>query len=134
MTSAVTDYGVLFKKGTTTIAEVINVAPPKDTTPAVEATSHSSGGVREYISTLLTGLSEFQATLNFISDATQDQIRTDKAAGTVAAYSIVLPGGMGTWTGNAIITGFQPAAADAKSPKPLTASVWVQPTGAWTLS
>lgn len=134
MTSAVTDYGMLFKRSGTTIAEVINVAPPKWTNPAVEATSHSSSGVREYISAALKGLSEFTVTLNFISDATQDSLLTDFAAGTVGTYSIVLPGSMGTWSGSLIVTGFQPAAADAKSPKPLQAAVTVQPSGAWTLA
>lgn len=134
MTSAVTDYGILLKRSGTTIGEVVNITPPKRANPTVEATSHSSSGVREYISSALIGMSSFTASVNFISDTTQDTLYADIASGTAQSFSIVFPGSMGTWAGSAIVTEFAPQSADAKSPKALTGVFTFQPTGAWTLS
>ena len=133
-TCAVTDYGTLFKRASVTVGEVINIAPPKRSNPALDATSHSSGGNRERISSMLTDMAPFSVTVNFVSANTQDSMLSDIDAGTPQTYSIELPSSMGTWSGSALVTDFQPAAADAKSPKPLTATFTVAPTGDWTLT
>ena len=133
-TCAVTDYGTLFKRAGVTVGEVINIAPPKRSNPAMDATSHSSGGKRERISAMLVDMAPFNVMVNFVSAVTQDSMLSDIDAGVPQTYSIVHPGGMGTWAGSALVTDFQPAAADAKSPKPLTGTFTLAPTGAWTLT
>ena len=135
MTSSYTDYGTLLKRATVTIAEVIGIDPPEESNPVSEATSHSSSGYREYISQMLMGLSEFSCTINYFSDTTHDALHADMVAGTPVAFTIVLPNSLGTYTFNAIVTKFKVlSGADAKSRKPIQATVSFQPTGSYTFA
>ncbi len=135
MTSARTDYATLLKRSGTTIAEVTGIDPPEESNPAVEATSHSSAGYREYISQMLMALSEFTCTLNYFSDTTHDALHADMVAGTAQAFTIVLPGSLGTYAFNAIVTKFKAdSGADAKNPKPIQATITFQPTGSYSLT
>ena len=132
MTDALTNYGTLLKKATTVIGEVVVLDPPELLNEAVEATNHSSGGYREYIPSQLKELSEFTATVNFV---TASGIMNDVVAGTKATYSIEFPDdGTTTWTFDAYVTGFKPESADASSPEALKATVTFRPTGTVTIA
>ncbi len=135
MTSAYTDYGTLLKRATVTIAEVTAIDIPEESNPVSEATSHSSGGYREYISQMLRGLAEFSCSINYFSDTTHDALHADMVAGTAVAFTIVLPNSLGIYAFNAIVTKFKMISGDdAKSPKPIQATVSFQPTGSYTLT
>lgn len=132
MTSAITSFGTSLKRNGSTLAEVVSVDAPDYTQPAVEATNHSSSGVREFVSGMLAEMSEFKATLNLLS-ASITTLVGDLTAGSVIAYSIVFPDTTAQ-TFSAIVTGIKPLAADAQNPDALKMEVTFRPTGTLGLS
>ena len=132
-TEAVTNYGTLLKKDTTVLGEVVSIEPPELMNEAVEATNHSSGGWREFISGGLNELGEFTATVNFTSGVTISGFEADVIAGTVDSYSLTFPN-TAVWSFDALPTSFKPDTADAQTPDALTATITLRPTGATTLA
>jgi hypothetical protein len=135
--SAKTDYGTIFGKldsagAYPALGEVVTIDPPDFMTPAVEATNHSSGGVRQFISGGLSEMSEFKATLNMIP-ANVATLVTDKAAGTVGRYRIAYPDGTHQDFG-AIVTSIKPGQADAQNPDVLKAEITFRPSDSISLS
>lgn len=130
--SANTNYGVTLGEETstpgtyTTIGEVVSVDPPELLNPAVEATNHGSGGVRQYISGKLLELSEFKATVNQVP-ANMDALITFAEAGTVSNYQIGFPDGDKIQF-SALITGIKPMSADAQTPDAQKAEITFRPT------
>jgi hypothetical protein len=132
MTSSVTNYGTLLKKGAATLAEVVSIDAPEYTQPEVEATNHSSAGVREFVSSMLREMTPFKATMNQLDGGLATLI-ADMVAGTVAAYSITFPN-TDIQGFNALVTSVKPLGADAQKPDVLKAEVTFRPTGALSLS
>lgn len=132
-TTASSNYGTLLKKGSTVIGEIVTIDPPELINEAVEATSHSSGGWREFIPGGLKEVGEFSATVNFAANATVSGITTDLIAGTISSYTFEFPQGS-NWTFSGFVVGFKPESADAQSPEALTAEVKFRPTGQPTLA
>lgn len=132
-TVAVTNYGTLLKKATTVLGEVVSINPPKLTNATVEATNHSSGGWREFVSSMLRELEEFTAVVNFTPAVMVSGIVIDLQAGTKASYSITFPD-TSVWTSDCYVTGFAPETADAQNPDALKAEVTFRPTGTPTFA
>lgn len=132
MTSGITNYATLLQKETSTpgtyatIGEIVSVDPPELMNPEVEATNHSSGGVREYISGGLQELSAFKAVMNYVS-SDADTLIVRLAAGTKANYQVLFPNTQFIRFAS-LITGFKPLTADAQSPDVLKAEVSFRPT------
>jgi hypothetical protein len=131
MANEFTNYGTLIASGSVVIGEVTNIEPPEVQNPGVEATNHSSGGWREFIPSGLKELTEFSVTVNYIVSGSA--LLAKVTAGTVSSYTITFPS-TAAWTFNALITGFKPEAADAKSPDVLKAVLTFRPTGVGTLT
>ncbi len=111
-TTAKIGFGVLFKRSSTTIAEVTDVVGPGYTRDTVEAThTESPNNFKEYLSGLMDA-GEVTLELNFLSDATQEQLLTDLTTTTAVSYNIVFPTPTAskTCTFNAFITQWQPSA------------------------
>ena len=140
-TLAESNYGTLLKIGDggtpetfAVIGEVVTLDPPELVNEAVEASNHSSGGWREFISSGLKELTEFTATINFV-DADMSALYNLAVAGTVKNYRIEFPDdGSTTWTFAALVTNVKPLAADAGSPEALQAEIKFRPTGANVLA
>jgi hypothetical protein len=132
MTSATTNYGTLLKRAGATIAEVVSIDAPEYSNPEIEATNHSSGGVREFISGLLKEMTPFKATLNEL-DGGLATIVGDLQNGTVSAWTITFPN-TDIQSFSALVTGIKPLTADAQSPDVLKAEVTFRPTGALSLA
>lgn len=115
---------------TADVGEVLSIDMPEIIGDAVEATSHSSSGWREFVPGALAEVSEFTATINF-TDTYVAALYADFAAGTKKSYQIQFPDdGATKWTFDAYITGLKPLGADAGSPETLQMEVKFQPTGA----
>lgn len=131
-TTAKIGFGVLFKKTTTVIAEVIDISGPGYTRDAVEATStDSDDNYKEYVAGLMDA-GEVTIEMHFISDATQESLLTDLNTAAPASYNIVFPTPTTkTCTFNGLITAWQPAAPIQDM---MTLSVTVKITGkpVWT--
>jgi hypothetical protein len=146
MTGAISDYACILQMGDgatpenfTAIAEVVNLPPPGLDNPTAEATSHGSGGYREYISTKLKEVPEIPFDINFIPTAATHNITTGLlskvVSGAVTNFKFIFPNvSTTTWSLSAIVSKFVPAAADAKAPKPLGGTITLRPTGTPTLS
>jgi hypothetical protein len=72
MTTATTNYATFLQLQDTaltynTVGELVSIDPPEYSNPAIEATNHSSSGVREYIASMLMEMAPFKATLNYVS-------------------------------------------------------------------
>lgn len=132
MTSASTNYGTLLKRAGSTLAEVVSIDSPEYLNPEIEATNHSSSGVREFVSSLLTEMSVFKATMNEL-DGGLATLAGDLAAGTVSAYTITFPN-TDVITFNALVTGIKTLTSDAQSPDVLKAEVTFRPTGAHSIA
>lgn len=132
-TVANTNYGTLLKKGSTVLGEITVLQAPEFMNETVEATSHASGGWKEYISGGLKGVGEVNFTCNMTNVATVSGMMTDLSAGTKASYNITFPNTT-VWTFDAFVVKFQPQSADAQSPEALKADVSLQPTGTMTIA
>jgi hypothetical protein len=132
MSGEITNYGTLLKKATTSIGELVKIDPPEYTNPAVEATNHASGGVRNFISGGLREMTAFKATINYkIADIAL--LVTDLVAGTNAAYTVLFPDAS-SMRFHAIPTSIKPLSADAQKPDVMQAEITFQPTDSLDLS
>lgn len=127
---------LLLMRGGLAIAEVVYIQPPKKIGAALDATSHTSGGLREMVSSELHGYSDLTIGVNFISDGTQDLLNADIDAGLPQTYSVVFPFGLGLlWSGPAYVTEFAPQSAVASGPKAFAAAYTLRPAGTrWWLA
>lgn len=137
MTSAAkSNYGITLKKDDSTtgtlIGEVVNIDPPEYMQAAVESTNHSSGGYRQFVSSMLSEMGEFKATINYL-DSDIDKLVADLKAGTVAAYTITFPTGHKEKF-SSLVTNMKPLAADATNPATLQAEITFRPTDNTSLS
>jgi hypothetical protein len=137
MTSAKTNYGVILGKQDSTnayptIGEVVSIDPPEMLNPAVEATNHGSGGVREFVTSGLAEVAEFKATLNYVK-ADIAVLYADLRAGTKSRYQIAFDSLNAVQFG-AIVTGIKPLPADAKNPDVLQAEATFRPSDSFSIS
>jgi hypothetical protein len=137
MTSSNTDYGTILGKldsasAYPALGEVVSIDPPEFMNSAVEATNHSSGGFREFISGGLKEMGEFKATLNAVP-ANVATLVTDLAAGTKSRYQIAYPNGH-KQTFGALVTAIKPLTADAQSPDVQKIEVTFRPSDSVGLS
>lgn len=97
-TSAVGSHGTYLQIGDgatptevfATIAEVKDISGPEMTLNMEDATSHSSGGWREEIPTLLEA-GDVTFDVNFVNDATQADLKDAQTARTRLNFRIVFP-------------------------------------------
>lgn len=131
-TAAKRVYGTLFKKGSTTQAEItaINDAGPE--ADMLDVTSlDSSDATREFIAGLINS-GEFSVELNFlVANATHATMQSDLKAGTSGTYSIIWTGGGETWTFTALVKSFK---AGGGVGDPLKATATFQISGKITVS
>jgi hypothetical protein len=146
MTNAISDYACVLQMGDgatpenfTSIAGVVSVPPPGIDNPAIEGTEHGSGGYREFVSGKLKELPEMTFDIDFLPTAATHNASTGLVAvivaGTVKNLKFIYPNvSSTTWSFSALVTKIEPASADARSPKALSATVTLRPTGTPTLS
>jgi hypothetical protein len=127
-----TNYGTLLKKGSTSIGELVTIDPPEYSNPAVESTNHSSGGVRQFVSSKLREMGEFKATINYVI-ADVATLVTDLVAGTKSSYTILYPDNT-SQRFSAIPTAIKPLTADATKPETLKAEITFRPSDSLDLS
>lgn len=123
MTSAISSFGTLLKKGDggtpesfTTIAELLDIEGPEMELDTEEVTSHSStDGWAEYIGTILDA-GEVSFEVNYVPtnathNATTGLIK-DMTARTKRNFTLVFPdSGNTTWSFTALVTSVSPTAA-----------------------
>lgn len=146
MTNAISDYACILQMGDgatpenfTAIAGVVVVPPPGIDNPAIEGTEHSSGGYREFVSGKLKELPEMNFDIDFLPTAATHNASTGLVsvivAGTVKNFRFIYPNLTSTiWSFSALVTKILPASADARSPKALSATVTLRPSGMTTFS
>ncbi|GAP07126.1 hypothetical protein ATHL_01994 [Anaerolinea thermolimosa] len=130
---ATTNYGVVLSLNSTPIGEVVTIEPPEILNPALESTSHASGGYREFISSNLVEVGEFTATIHYTVASGVYNPLTKLTSGTADNYAISFPNGA-NWSFNALVTGVKVQEADAQNPDTLKAEITFRPTGTPTLS
>lgn len=125
-----TNYGILLKKETTVVGEVTDMSFPEIIREDIEKTNHSSGGLKEFISSGLKEISEFTVSLNTVQ-AQFTAIEADVSAGTIATYHIHFPVALGitNWVFSAFPKRIAMQGADAQSPDVLKMDVVFRPTG-----
>ncbi len=127
---AETNYGVVLKKGASSIGSLTNIDFPKVSTESVEVTHHASNGLREYIPSGLIQFETFTATI--LGDQTAfEAIKSDIDAGTYATYTIDYTTGTGVtdWSFSCSPISIALNTADATSPEALTMTVEFQISG-----
>lgn len=127
-----TNYGTLLKKGSTSIGELVIIDPPEYSNPPVESTNHSSGGVRQFVSSKLREMGEFKATINYVI-ADIATLVTDLVAGTKSAYTILYPDNS-SQRFQALPIAIKPLTADATKPETLKAEITFRPSDSLDLS
>lgn len=117
---AESNYGVILKKGGTSIGQLTNLDLPKVSTESVEITNHAGGGVREYIPSGLLNFENFTATI-LASESAYSTVKTDIDAGTFATYTIDFTTGSGItdWSFSCYPVSIELSSADATSPDKL---------------
>src|SRR5688500_15434792 len=118
---AQTNYGAILSDSDGTIGEVVSVDPPEMSTPAVESTHHGTGGHRTFVSSKLSEIGEFKATINYVK-ADIAQLHTDMRAGTMKRYTLAYDSLNADQFG-ALVTSIKPMTADAQKPEVLKAEV-----------
>ena len=136
-TAAKTNYATLLQLQDSslvynTIGELVSVDPPEYTNPEIEATNHSSAGVREFISSKLMEMAPFKATFNYVSADLAPYV-TKLEGGTKANYQVLFPNTQHERF-SAIVTSFKPLGADAQKPDVLKAELTFRPTDSLSLS
>ncbi len=129
---AVSNYGTTLSDSDGVIGELVSIDPPEYSNPAVESTNHSSGGVRQYVSSKLREMSEFKAVVNYVI-ADIATLVTDLVAGTKKRYTIAFPSN-GSQRFDAIPTAIKPMTADATKPETLKAEITFRPSDSLDLS
>ena len=101
MTDAISSHGTLLKKGDggdpeafATVAEVLDISGPEETTETEDATNHGSNGWEEVITTIQVA-GEVSFDVNYVpGDATHDAstgLIADKRNKTLRNWKIVMP-------------------------------------------
>lgn len=130
---AYSNYGVILKKGATTVGALTNIDFPKISTGAIESTNHASSGVREWIPDGLLEAEKFTATI-VATLAGYNLIKSDLDAGTFATYNIDFTAGSGItdWSFSCAPLSIELGSADAQSPELLEMTVEFRPSGTIT--
>jgi predicted secreted protein len=130
-------FGTLFKRSSTTVAQVTNISGPGLSLDTTDVTTHdSASGWEEVVGTILRS-GEVSLDLEYDPNGATHKnasggLLADLIAKTPQTYSIVFPTSPAvTWSFSALVTGFEPSApADGA----LTAAVKLKLTGAPTLA
>lgn len=130
--AAITNYGTLLKKASTSIGNLVSIDPPEYMNPAVESTNHSSAGVRQFVSGGLREMAEFKCVINY-EIANIATLVTDLIAGTKASYTILYPDNS-SQRFQAIPTSIKPLPADATKPDVHKAEITFRPSDSLDLS
>lgn len=122
MTSAISSFGTLLKKGDggspesfTTIAELLDIEGPDLAMDTEKVTSHSStDGWAEYIATILDG-GEVKFEVNYVPTSATHNASTglikDMTARTKRNFTLVFPdSGNTTWAFTGLVTSVKPKA------------------------
>jgi hypothetical protein len=126
MANEVSNYDVILKRDSVTIAGVVSLDFPEITNEAV-GVSVLNGTSKVYVAGGMVDISDFGATIIF--DAVEaGSFYGALISGTVNSYAIEFPNAV-EWTFNGVVTSFQPETADSDSPEVLQANVKFQPTG-----
>jgi hypothetical protein len=134
MSNAHWAYGATFKWNNVAVAELTSIGLPQEAVAMADVTSHdSTGGIREYIPTLITPGTIPIAGNFHEGDAATIAMRTDMLARTSRAFVVTFPTAMGTtFSGNAYLANFQLGALTAEGVSTFTAELQV--TGSSTLA
>lgn len=136
-----TTYGVVFKMGTTstpntTIADVLEVGPPKISRDAVDVTTHgSAGGAMEAIPDGVYDPGELTVQMLFTAASASDTaILTAFSAGSLYYFQWTAKGASATktFTTQGVITEYGPDALPVKGKQ--TASMKIKLSGAVTVA
>lgn len=134
------NFGVVFKIGTTatpstTLADVFNVSPPKQSRDAVDITTHgSAGGAMEFAADGVYDPGELTVEMNYIAaSATDTAILAALASATnyYFQWSAKSAAGVKTFTTQGIVTEYGPDALPIKGKQ--TATMKVKLSGAVTV-
>lgn len=119
-----TNYGIVFKKGSTIVGEIIRINAPSIETGKKEI-SHATTGKRRFIPTGLITMSDLVVTINGnISDIAT--LYADLLAGSSStAYTIDFPSAtsFGDWTFNSFPTNIKANDTDANNPDAMQVEV-----------
>jgi len=127
------NFGVVFKIGTTatpstTLADVFNVSPPKQSRDAVDITVHgSAGGAMEFVADGIYDPGELTVEMNFIANSATD-IACLAALAASANYFFqwsakTSTGTLRTFTTQGIVTSYGPDALPIKGKQTATMTV-----------
>ncbi len=122
-------YGAILKKGSTAIAEVVNISGPGLSRDTIEKTHLSSDdNAKEFLGGMVDG-GEVTFEINYLpTNTTHKTLITDLYTTGAATYTLVLTdSGASEWTFSAIVTGFEPTGMETSGK--LSASVSMKVTG-----
>lgn len=126
MTSAKAAFGVILKRESVAVAEIIEMGNIRFERSYIDVTNHSSvNGYEEFIASEIIKTGELPIKCNsIISDAAQIAIKKDWLDKTPATYAITFPDGQ-SFSGEAIVTAYEYEA-------PLTEQIKLGVTLKWT--
>jgi len=131
MTDKLSNYGIKLCEVSgsvvTPVAGLVKLAMPKIKNEKVEATSHDSGGYKEFVSGNLVEVEDFSGTFAFISGNVSKYL-SYLTSGCVANYEIQCPNSV-KFDFPALITEFTPGEADANKPELLNVEITFSPSG-----
>jgi hypothetical protein len=103
-------YGTLLARAGVTVLEIIKLGGPGMKADMKEVSNMlSPSGYKEFVAGLREG-GDVTFEGNYIPhDATQGTLRTDFETGLMSSWTITMPGALGTWTFNAMVSALTPA-------------------------
>lgn len=116
----------------TEIAGLVKLAPPKFKNEKLDATTHDSGGWKEFISSNLVEIEDFTATYAF-DNTVVSKYFSYFTSGCVANYEIQFPNSV-KYDFSALITEFAPGEADSNKPELTTVEVTFSASGSMVVS
>lgn len=127
---AASNFGILLKKASTVVGQVVNLGLPEISTEMIEITNHSSAGVREFLPSGVIEVGEFTADI-LLTQAQLAIIKGDIDNKTSATYNFDFTAGQALTdlSVTAFPTKIETGDADAQSPDVLKAKVTFRPTG-----
>jgi predicted secreted protein len=112
VTQAVVGYGTLLQRAGVTVLEILKIGGPAMKADMKEASNMLSPNTyKEFIAGLREG-GDVTFEGNYVpkeSTNSQTTLRTDFENGTASSWTIVLAGGLGTWTFTAFVMSLTPA-------------------------
>jgi len=105
-------YGTILTIAATPVAELTNISGPGISVDTIDVTTHDSADAfREFVAGLIDG-GEISMEGNLTTTVAANVILTALVARAAVAFTIVLPttGADMTWSGSAIVTGFENSA------------------------